>query len=359
MKDSNDNTVAQRLRIAFVGLGERGMKALAQLAEMPEVEVTALCDLSAEHIQAAEVTLLALCTERPSDTCQTVEATCPVRSSDFTEVCRRADVDLVYICTDWRSHAELSLEALRAGKHVAVEVPAALTLGECQQLVQAARESGRHCFLLENCCFEDQFLDALTAIRRGDIGEVVHAEGSYYHCLGDRWTPWRLEVNRHWRGDLYPTHELGPICQALDVGGRDRLQTVVCIDSAAHTGAQEYERVTGSPCPDFQNGDHTTTLIRTRLGRTILLRHDVLTPQPYERRLVFIGTRGRIELNDTGRASHAAMTLAMHRHLVNCLVTGSQPSITVNDMATWCAVGPLSRQSIESGFAPVEVPVFE
>ena len=186
----------------------------------------------------------------------------------------------------------------------------------------------------------------------------MHAEGCYYHHLGNRWSSWRLDINRQHRGDLYPTHELGPICQALGIGVDDRLLTLVSMDSAAITGPQTYEERMGEAATDFKNGDHTTTLIRTARGRTILLKHDVLTEQPYERQLTFIGTRGRIELHDTGRASHDAMTQAMNRHLIDSLRNGSPLSISIYDMATWCAAIPLSRESIAHGFAPVNFPDF-
>ena len=229
-----------------------------------------------------------------------------------------------------------------------------ISLKEGEEVFLArAEEIRRHCMLLANCCFEPQVEEAVAAIRAGEIGEVVHAEGNYYHTLGDRWTPWRLDINRRYRGDLYPTHELGPICQALDIGVSDRLQTLVCMDSAALTGPKEYERVMGDACSTFANGDHTTTLIRTTRGRTILLKHNVLTPQPYERQLTFVGTQGVIRLQDEGSASHAAMTLRMNERLIHSLTHGLPMPISVYDLATWCAVIPLSRQSIEGGFVPV------
>ena len=334
------------VRVGFIGLGARGMKALLQMAAIPQVRMTALCDTSAERLSQALAALAEQCAGKERPDC----------TNDSSDICRQTDVDLVYVCTDWASHAAICVEAMRHGKHVAVEVPAALTLEDIRLIVRTAEESQRHCILLENCCFEPQVEEAVAAIRAGKIGEVVHAEGNYYHTLGDRWTRWRLDTNRRYRGDLYPTHELGPICQALGIGRDDRLQTLVSMDSAALTGPLEYERATGEVCPDFQNGDHTTTLIRTERGRTILLKHNVLTPQPYERQLSFIGTKGVIRLNDEGSASHAEMTLRMNQSIIHSLTHGLPMPISVYDLATWCAVGPLSRRSIEGGFVPVQFP---
>lgn len=331
----------KQLNIAFVGLGDRGRTALRLMSEMAEVRVAALCDSSEANLDAA----------RHYADAATV---CLAGRDAYVQLCRRQDVDLVYVCTDWSTHATIALEALRCGKHVAVEVPAALTLDDIEALVAAAAASGRECFMLENCCFDERLLEATERIRRGEIGEVVHAEGNYYHELASRWTPWRLEINRRRRGDLYPTHEIGPICKALDIGVSDELQTLVCMDSAPIAGRQTYERALRREAPDFASGDHTTTLIRTRRGRTIVLRHDVMTVQSYERTLTFIGTAGRITIEDAGKDSHEVMTRAMNRHLVEALLNGRSPGISVCDMARWCAVVPLSEQSIQRGFAPVE-----
>ena len=338
---------SRRIGVAFVGLGERGRTTLQLMLPVESAGIVALCDLSESNVSQARLLL-------PEDS----EPECVHGADAYQKVCRMEAVELVYICTDWTSHPHIAVEAMRQGKDVAIEVPAATTLEEVHLLLSTARETRRHCFLLENACFEQQTMEAIEAIHRGDIGEVVHAEGNYYHCLDDRWTTWRLEMNRQRRGDLYPTHELGPICQAMGIGKTDTLETLVCIDTGAFSGPQQYKNHTGAEAQDFQNGDHTTTLLRTRRGRTILLRHDVMTSQPYDRRLLFIGTRGRIELHDTGRPSHQEMTLAMNRRLIAALAGGRPFGIDINDLATWCAVIPLSEESIARGFAPVRFPDF-
>ena len=258
---------------------------------------------------------------------------------------------------------------MRRGRHVAIEVPAALTLEAIGELVATSRQTGCHCFMLENCCYDPPLLEAIARIRAGEIGEVVHAEGTYYHTLGERWTPWRLDMNRRQRGDLYPTHELAPLCMALGVSParpvdetatatNDRLATLVCMDSAPLTGPATYEQHLGTPAPDFLNGDHTTTLIRTARGRTIVLRHDVLTELPYERLFHVVGTRGTITVSDDGSTPHDTLTTAMNERLIMALAEGRPLDFDVTDLAVWCAVTPLSTLSIERGFAPVAFPVF-
>lgn len=333
------------VRVAFVGLGDRGQTALRLMLPLPEAQITALCDVSTSCARKAAKFISQFDSSRPV----------PPIYSDYTAVCSDEHVDLVYICSDWTSHAEIAVNAMLAGKHVAVEVPAALTLDDIWRIVLTAEKTRRHCFLLENCCFDPRLQAAISDIQNGSIGKPVHAEGSYYHHLNDRWTPWRLDINRRQRGDLYPTHELAPLCMAL---GDDHMQTLVCMDSAPFSGPDVHMQQLGTPAPDFQNGDHTTTLIRTAGGRTILLRHDVLTLQPYQRRFSVIGTRGSICIDDNGSTSHDEITTRMNDHLIHSLANGLPLCIDVYDLAEWCAVIPLSQQSIEQGFAPVVFPSF-
>ena len=183
------------------------LRSLLRIGEKLPVRISALRDTDVERVRAAQRTM---------DNGQLVRQA--HHKSMVNGQWSMVDVvKLTYICTDWQSHARLAIEAMRAGRHVAVEVPAALTLEDINALVETSETTGCHCFMLENCCYDPAILDAIRRIREGEIGMPIHAEGTYYHALDGRWTPWRLEMNRHQRGDLYPTHELAPICMALGI----------------------------------------------------------------------------------------------------------------------------------------------
>lgn len=349
----------ETVRVAFVGLGQRGLTLLRLMMLVPHARITVLCNTSSEQLAAA-LAATGLSTD---------DVRCYSGEDCHLEACQAEDVDIVYVCTDWASHVPVAVAAMQAGKHVAIEVPAALTMDDLWLLVDTAEQCQRHCTLLENCCYDQEVQQAIRRIRNQEIGEIVHAEGCYYHELKGRWSPWRLDINRRLRGDLYPTHEFGPLCQALDITRTDHLQTLVSMDSASWAGREQYEEAMGCEAPDFQNGDHTTTLIRTTQGRTLLLRHDVTTEQPYSRHLRFVGTRGVIETgHDTSEdqkevcssfySVHDPMTYEMNRRIVECLHRGLPLDIDVYDLATWCSVIPLSRLSIESGSEPVNIPSF-
>ena len=223
------------VRVGIVGLGERGQKAVERFLKIEHAEIAALCDVSEERVQAVAENL-------------------PHTPTIFTrhrDLCHAENIDLIYICTDWVSHVPIALEAMNSGKHVAIEVPAAMTLADCWALVDTAERTQRHCIMLENCCYDSRHLSVMEAVKKGDFGTVVHVEGAYIHPIGDRWTPWRVEANQKLRGDLYPTHGMGPACQLLDIHRTDRLGTLVSMDTNA------FQR------DNFRNGRMRPCLYRT------------------------------------------------------------------------------------------------
>ena len=275
------------VHIGFIGLGMRGSGAITRYLAMPGTVISALCDLVPENVEAARAAVVAAGRMEPG---------VYTDEGGWKDVCHREDIDLIYICTDWASHVPIALYAMEQGKHVAIEVPAATTLQECWALVDASERTRRHCMMLENCVYDFFEMSALTIAREGLLGEIIHGEGAYCHNLDrywDRyWNSWRLEFNRKFGGDVYPTHGFGPLCQAMNIHRGDRLTTLVAMDTGSHNGRRHYEARSGQPCPDFAGADETSTLIRTEKGRTILLEHCVMTPRPYSRMFQLVGTDG-------------------------------------------------------------------
>lgn len=366
----------ETVRIGIVGLGIRGLQALRRLARIPGARVSALCDVNAEQLALARQ-------EMPEASAFT----------DWKELCALADIDLIYICTDWRHHVPVALEAMDHGKHVAVEVPAAGTLEDIWALVDKAEQTRLHCMMLENSVYDLYERTVLEMARAGVFGEIVHAEGAYHHRLDFNKEVWRREYNREHRGDVYPTHGIGPVCQALGIHRTDKLQTLVSLDTAAFTG----KAITGDAA--FANADQTNTLLRTAAGKTILIEHNVMTPRPYSRMYQLVGTQGyaakypvpQVCLLENGEeiiyegaklealvapykpaglpeelleavievdAKHDGMDLLMDYRLVQALREGRPLDMDVYDLAEWCALAPLSALSLEEGGMPVEFPDF-
>lgn len=379
----------ERVRVGFVGLGLRGREAVMRWCHLERTDIVAVCDLSADSV--ADVQQLLRDNGRPE----------ALAFSSAEQLCDMPNLDLVYVCTDWASHFSMACCALEHGHHVAVEVPAVMTIREAWQLVDLAERQQLHCMMLENCCYDYFELATAAMAQQGLLGEVVHGEGGYCHNLGDRWEPWRLRYNAVHRGDVYPTHGLGPVCLAMGVHRGDTLRTLVSMDTTPSPAVCQHHASivadgsgSASTAPNgFANGAVTTTLMRTALGRTLLLSHDVQTPRPYSRGYRLVGTKGyadkypveqlwvgekevrrdeveamieRFLPDDIRSLRHTAeqydnrggISYIMDYRLVDCLVKGRPLDMDVYDLAEWCAVVELSELSISQGSVPVAVPDF-
>ena len=392
----------ENVGIGVVGLGMRGSDAVERLTFVPGCHVAAVCDVEPDRADASRKYL--------AD--KGLETNVYAGEEDsYKALCEDPSVDLVYICTDWLHHVPVALYAMEHGKHVAIEVPSAETLQACWDLVNTSERTRKHCLILENCCYDFFELTALTMAQQGVFGEIIHAEGAYHHNLdpywGAYWDNWRLDFNSKWRGDLYPTHGFGPVCQALDIHRGDRLTTLVAMDTNPFNGPK-HARAAGMEDKPFANGDVTMTMLRTQKGKTILIEHDVMTPRPYNRMYQLVGTDGYAEkypvpgicLRNEGAevvdyqnldgektyrgaaldalmaqyqnpiltpelvakakevGGHGGMDFIMDYRMVYCLNNGLPLDMDVYDLAEWCCVAELSRISLENGCAPVAVPDF-
>ena len=394
----------ETVRIGIVGLGMRGGSAVDRLSYVPDCQITALCDIEQDRVTRSAERLIA----KGIADVQTYGG----EAESWRGLCESPEVDLVYICTDWKNHVPIALYAMECGKHVAIEVPAATTLDEIWDLINMSEKTRRHCMMLENCVYDFFEMSTLAMAQEGVFGEVIHVEGAYHHCLDpywdEYWESWRLEYNKEHRGDVYPTHGIGPVCQVLGIHRGDRMKTLVSMDTKPFNGPKIYELKNGVPCPEFKNADQTSTLIRTEKGKTMLIQHDVMTPRPYDRLYQVVGTDGYagkypiqlyclrenasleegydalgIEKIYSGEAlkelqqkypnplmnpefvelaqsvgGHGGMDFIMDYRLVYCLHNGLPLDMDVYDLAEWCCISDLSRLSLEKGNMPVEVPDF-
>ena len=196
------------------------------------------------------------------------------------------EIEAVFIFTDWISHIPIAIEAMRAGKEVGMEVGGATSVEECWAMVHTAEETGRQCMMLENCCYGADEMAVINMIRQGKFGRVVHCEGAYGHDLRDEIG--NGDINRHYRqenflhrnGELYPTHELGPIAQYLRLGRGNRMLSLCSMASGAfglHEWLQENRPGTDLARAQVNEGDIVTTLISCANGETIVL--SLLPPQ--------------------------------------------------------------------------------
>lgn len=394
----------ETVRIGVIGLGMRGPDAVDRFSHINGTQIVAICDLYPEKLERTQKIL---------------ERNGRARAAEYSgeegwkELCNREDIDLVYIVTSWQTHVPMAVYAMEHGKHVAIEVPAATSIEECWQLVNTAEKTQKHCMMLENCVYDFFELTTLNMAQQGLFGEVIHTEGAYIHNLDPFWNSyqddWRYEFNQKNRGDVYPTHGLGPACWALDIHRGDRMTTLVAMDTDAFNG-KKLAATRGDE--DYANGDHTITLIRTEKGKTIEIHHNVVTPRPYNRMYMVEGTEGfankypyegyairtqgretsaEVDIynldgesfvsQDTKNAlmveyqhpitregslvetarrvgGHGGMDFIMDYRLIYCLQRGLPLDQDVYDAAEWSCLGELTRVSIENGSMPVQMPDF-
>ena len=287
----------ETVRVGFVGLGGRGPWAVKRYAHIPGVEIVALCDYEEARAEKTQSELRNRGL-KPADIY--------FGPKGYEELCKRDDIDLVYVATDWNHHFPIAKFAMENGKHAAIEVPAAMNLAQCWELIDLAEKTRLHCFILENCCYDYYEMNALAMAQDGVFGEIIRAEGAYIHTLDGAWDNywkdpndndvndlhWRLKYNKENRGDIYSTHGLGPVAQCMNIHRGDRFTTLVAMDTESFAGKAAVKRKTGKECVDFRNGDHTTTLMRTAQGKVVEIQHNVMTPQPYNRLFKLTGTKG-------------------------------------------------------------------
>lgn len=395
-----------RVRMGFIGVGSRGSGTVRRMANIEGVEIKAVCDLIPGNVKKVLEDIKGAHNPDAYSGSEDI----------WKEVCDRDDIDLIYIATPWDLHAPISIRSMERDKHVYTELPLATTVEECWQVVETSERTRKHCFMGSGSCHDGMSAVALNMVRQGFFGDLIHGEGNYVHDrVSDpsRWErdennwysyrPWRLKENVGRNGNLYPQHGLGPVAQMMDLNYGDKMDYLVSVSSADFTMGPTlkevakkdsyFEPFVGLPF----RGNINTTIIRTHLGRTIMLQHDISTPRPGSRFQLISGTKGifdararqaalseewlsdeefksllekfRPQISKTfeekvkavggisGSRSYERVT-AMDWRLIDCLRNGLPLEMDVYDGALWSVITPLSEWSVAHQGGTVRVPDF-
>ncbi|MGI8907282.1 MAG: Gfo/Idh/MocA family protein [Candidatus Sumerlaeaceae bacterium] len=399
----------KKIRIGFVGVGSRGTGLLKQMLLHPEVEVPAICDIDENHLNAALAIVEKALGKKPEGFSKGPE--------DFKRMVVRDDIDAVLVATPPEFHAPVAVASMNAGKAVGSEVPACVTLDECWELVETQKKTGATYMLLENYCYSKPVMQVLSIVQAGLFGDLTYGEGSYIHEVrslkytkdGSALT-WRGKGVAEKAGNVYPTHAMGPVCQWMEINKKDRLTTLVAMDSKSAAPQQWAARKFG---PDsvaaktkILSGDVSQVLIRTEKGRMIRIHYDTSSPRPGgngqyslqgttgsylssfgQHKVYFEGRspegvdpekfaeqeHGWQELaayenefkhpywRDRGteaqKAGHGGGDFFVVTDFLDAIRTKKSP-IDVVDAATWTVVRPLSAESVAAGGKPMDVPDF-
>jgi len=389
--------VKETVRIGVIGTGNRGRSLLSNLLRMEHVQIPAVCDMDPSAAAAAQA--LVENAGRPKPEAYTRDEVV------YRELLQRDDLDAVIIATYWQWHTPMAVEAMKAGKYVGVEVPAALSFEECWALVDTSESTGLPCMMLENWSFRRDNLAALQMVRQGLLGNIVHVHCAHSHeCIGhwffdkagnDRWpAEFLVKYNR----DQYPTHSVGPVLSWMDINCGDAFATITSTASDS-TGINAYfARTFGPDHPGavrrYAQGDIVTSVVRTHRGKTLVINYDMQLPRPYDNRWMLQGTlgvydeaRNAIYLAGQGAENHdwepyppyqdkhdhpwwkklaGAAEAAGHGGtdylelslFVKAVRERTQTPIDVYDSATMSSLVALSEASIMQGSAPVACPDF-
>ncbi len=403
VKKSNRKKTLRTVKLGLIGLGPRGETLTAAVKDVDEIEIVAICDLKPELIEKFQGIFKK--NGKPQ----------PRTYTDYHQLIDDPEVEGVLIPTSWNSHLIIAAEAMEKGKYAGIEVGGASSIDELWQLVHAAEKTGVSCMMLENCCYGRNELLVMNMVRKGLFGELVYAEGGYEHDLSEMGGT--LEhgheraVHNFFRcGDLYPTHQLGPIAKTFDI---NRGNCFVSLTSSAtkqvgfnNAALKKYGHGTKWGDVRFRQGDVVTTVIKCARGENITLTHCVSLPRPYTRHARIQGSLGiwcedchgiyvegmsrkefpldvagnpyevtywdpidkyykkyehpiwKQYLKDGVRGGHGGMDTLVLMAFADAIREQRPTPIDVYDVAAWMATTVLSEQSIALGSMPVAFPDF-
>ncbi|MHB8995070.1 MAG: Gfo/Idh/MocA family protein [Armatimonadota bacterium] len=345
------------LRVGIAGL-RRGAGVANVFLHHKECEVVAGCDLNADLAKQ-----------------WTSDHNVPHWFDDYSKFCE-ADLDAILVATPAPVHVPCVVEAMENGKHVLSEVPACYDLQQARELVDVVEKTGLKYMFAENMCYYAWVQTYRDMIHRGDLGEIVYAEGEYIHDLGG--LMFDKDGNKTWRTKLppimYPTHDLGPILQIM----QDRVVTAV----GMHTGCRKR--------PEIGNIDMEVGIFKTAKGNVIKqLCGFSVAKEPAHHWFCIYGTEGQIESPRTPTGKHLMYTehipnlqgsielplsathtgappealgghgtseYYMVNDFVRCILDDTKPAIDVYEGLDQTLPGICAHMSAEQGSIPVEVP---
>lgn len=390
----------KRLRLGVIGLGQRGAQLMKGVFTCHEaVVVTALCDNYVDRVEdAAKLVVDAGFAE-------------PFKTSNYKEVLSKDLVDCVVVAASWNKHIDMSVDCLEQGIPCGCEIGGCETLEECFRLVEAYERTKTPFMFMENCCYGRRELFVLNMVKQGLFGEIVHCSGGYHHDLrhevthGKELRHYRLNEYLTRNCENYPTHELGPIAQVLDINRGNRFVSLTATASKS-VGLHDY--VINHKADDldlvnaeFAQGDIITTVIKCERGETITLTLDTTLPRYYSRGFTVRGTKGFYEevtdsvfleeetspadhgnwkrqwgnadkyaekyeheiwkkfLSDGVQGGHGGMDYLAYSDFFDCVQNHKPMPIDAYDAAAWMCITPLSEKSIAQGSTPMEIPDFK
>lgn len=188
------------IRVGMCGVGSFARNFIPLFKHHPDVDQVILCDLDAEKLAEKSAKF-------------DIPDTCP----SLDELCQ-TEVDAIVIITQHHLHGPQAVQALEAGKHVYSAVPSAMTIAEMKNLVHTVEKTGKIYMVGETSYYYPCAIYCRQRFQQGDFGDVVYAEGEYFHDYSHGMIPvlqWRhgedWERYANWPPMFYPTHSMSLI----------------------------------------------------------------------------------------------------------------------------------------------------
>lgn len=397
----------RKVRLGFIGVGARGTSHLSGILNRNDTEVHAICDIDEQNAINAQ--------QLVRDAGKGKAELYTGGKDDYLRLVSRNDLDGIVISTPWEYHVEQSIAGMEAGKYVAVEIPAAITLKGCWDLINVSESTGMPCMVLQNTCYQRDVMAVLNMVREGLFGEMIHAQCGYQHNLYEvlfneniEFGPGTSERNRSsaWRtqhyvkrnGMLYPDHGTGAVGHWLDINRGNRYLSLTSAATKARGLSNYIKKHGGNENPHrdvhFRQGDIVTTTLTTANGETVIVIHDTTLPRADNNKAFRAqGTKGlwqleanRIYIEDRSSdhswdsfdayqqeydssvwkeheseamgAGHGGKDFFIRNAFIESVKRKTKPPIDVYDAATSAAIVALSEKSIAEGGTAVPFPDF-
>lgn len=366
------------LKIGIAGL--RGLCTMPGFSRDESVEVTAFCDINDDILKEMSLKFNIPHTYRVYE--------------DMLD----SDIDAVVIATPMQFHAEQTIRALQARKHVLCEVTAAVNMDELWWIIEAVEESNMVYMLAENYCYLPMIQQVQGMVDKGLFGELYYGECGYIHNIMHMLNynygiqksgkpSWRRCWQLGKRGAFYPTHSIGPMMKWF---GGERIKAISSFGSGRHVST------------DIRQEDTSITMIQLESGKLISLRTDCVSPRPllvtgysiqgtkgcFEAarsekeidKIWFIGMDDRIENASWHKLSEFDEYMPerfknrtevqikngwrgggddfMVDDFISSIVNKSKPYIDIYEACEWTAVGLLSELSIANCGRVMDMPGF-
>ncbi len=195
-----------KIKGGCIGLGPRGSHLMEILFANPNIIPCAVCDLDEAKLEKARKLIEEQTGVKDVKYCTSVE--------EFL----KTDVEAVVVATHIDTHAEISAQALNAGKHVICEIPNIANFEQAKILSKAVKGNPKSKFMVgENCCYWGFINTWKKMYEDGLIGTALFCEADYLHMSKSMTDPGQPKT---WRSYLsavtYMTHDIGPLLYILD-----------------------------------------------------------------------------------------------------------------------------------------------